>query len=89
MAYKLGFGKIHGWGAPLALQYPLLYNIVQRKDVSVADVLSHNPLNVVFRWTLTENKWEVWLHLVRRLMDINLNDNKDVFVWNGNGYVHC
>jgi hypothetical protein len=32
----------------LANQYPSLYNIVHQKQVSVANVLSHNPLNVTF-----------------------------------------
>jgi hypothetical protein len=32
----------------LASQYPTLYNIVRTKDVLVADVLSHNPLNIRF-----------------------------------------
>jgi hypothetical protein len=33
---------------PLAQQYPSLYNIMQQKQVSVANVL-HNPLNISFR----------------------------------------
>jgi hypothetical protein len=56
----------------LAQQYPSLYNIVQRKQVSVANVLSHNPLNICFRRTLTENRWNMWLHLVHRLMNVHL-----------------
>ena len=66
---------------PLAVQYPLLYNIVQRKNVLVADVLSQNPLNIVFRRTLSENKWIMWLHLVQRLMDVSLSGTADEFVW--------
>uniref|UniRef100_A0A452YDR5 Reverse transcriptase zinc-binding domain-containing protein n=1 Tax=Aegilops tauschii subsp. strangulata TaxID=200361 RepID=A0A452YDR5_AEGTS len=30
---------------PLAIQYPSLYNIVQRRDAYVATVLQSNPLN--------------------------------------------
>jgi hypothetical protein len=48
----------------------------------VADVMSHNPLNIEFRRTLTENKWSSWLYLVRRLMDIQLSGDQDSFVWN-------
>ena len=66
----------------LASQYPLLYNIVQRKEVSVADVMSHNPLNIEFRRALSGNKWDSWLHLVRRLMDVQLCGAEDKFVWN-------
>jgi hypothetical protein len=66
----------------LARQYPLLYNILQRKEVLVADVMSHNPLNIEFRRSLTEKKWASWLHIVRRLMDIQLSGDQDSFVWN-------
>jgi hypothetical protein len=38
---------------PLAVQYPYLYSIVQRKNVLVAIVLNQNPLNNAFRRTLT------------------------------------
>jgi len=41
---------------PLAQQYPSLYNIVQRKDVTVASALSHLPLSIGFRRTLIGNK---------------------------------
>jgi hypothetical protein len=44
------FGKIHGWGdSPLASQYPSLYNIVQCKQASIANVLSQVLLNIGFR----------------------------------------
>jgi hypothetical protein len=59
-----------------------VHNIVRRKEVSVADVMSCNPLNIVFRRALTENKWTSWLHLVRRLMDIQLTNDQHSFVWN-------
>jgi hypothetical protein len=34
---------------PLSLQYPSLYNIVQRKNVLVSTVLAQHPLNIDFR----------------------------------------
>jgi hypothetical protein len=40
----------------LAHQYPSLYNIVQRKGVSVAIVLNQNPLNITVRRTLGDNR---------------------------------
>jgi hypothetical protein len=40
----------------LAQQYPSLYNIVQRKQVSVANVLNQNPLNISFRQTLNKHR---------------------------------
>jgi hypothetical protein len=65
----------------LAQQYPSLYNIVHRKNVSVSNVLNQTPLNITFCRTLTDNRWRLWLQLVQRLMHIQLNDEKDTFVW--------
>jgi hypothetical protein len=65
---------------PLAQQYPSLYNIVQRKQVFVANVLNHNPLNISFRRNLSDNRWTPWLQLVQRLMNVQLNNEKDTFV---------
>ena len=67
---------------PLASQYPSLYNIVHRKQVSVADVLSHAPPpNLSFRRGLSGDKWTKWLHLVERIMQVNLTNQNDVFKW--------
>ena len=57
---------------PLAIQYPSLYNIAQRRAAYVATVLKSTPLNIQFRRTLVGNRWEARLHLVRRLMDVHL-----------------
>jgi hypothetical protein len=69
---------------PLAQQYPCLYSIVQRNHVTVANVLSHTPLNIVFRRSLTGNKWTRWLHLCQRLMSVSLSSSHDKFIWNLN-----
>jgi hypothetical protein len=66
----------------LAHQYPSLYNIVQYKNVTVANVLSYAPLNISFRQVLNGNKWMDWSHLCRRLMTISLVNEQDKFVWN-------
>uniref|UniRef100_A0A453ELS0 Reverse transcriptase zinc-binding domain-containing protein n=1 Tax=Aegilops tauschii subsp. strangulata TaxID=200361 RepID=A0A453ELS0_AEGTS len=63
--------------SPLALQYPSLYNIVQRKEDYVATVLNSVPLNIQFRRSLVGERWNAWLHLVRRLMDVQLSDQAD------------
>jgi hypothetical protein len=65
----------------LADQYPYLYNIVQRKQVSVASVLNQNPLNISFRRSLTGHRWTMWLQLVQRLLQVQLTNEKDIFVW--------
>jgi hypothetical protein len=65
----------------LAHQYPSLCNIVQRQQVSVANVFSQNPLNISFRRSLNGNRWSLWLQLVQRLMHVQLNNENDKFVW--------
>jgi hypothetical protein len=67
---------------PLKLKYPSLYNIVRRKDATVAQVLSTTPLNVSFRRSLTDNYLLAWYHLVSKVVSISLSNDKDVFVWN-------
>ena len=64
----------------LAHQYPSLYNIVNHKNVTVAHVLAHNPLNIGFRRVLSGNKWTAWLHLCQRLMMVHLSEGPDRFV---------
>jgi hypothetical protein len=65
----------------LANQYPSLYNIVQHKNVLVATVLAQSPLNICFRRGLNDHKWNAWLHLCQRLMDVNLSTESDRFCW--------
>jgi hypothetical protein len=66
---------------PLADQYLSLCNTVQRKNVLVAYVLSHIPLNIEFWRVLNGNKWNDWLNLCQRLMTVNLSNRQDKFVW--------
>jgi hypothetical protein len=67
----------------LAEQYPLLYNILKCKQVSVANVLNQNPLNISFRAYFKRNCWRLWLQLVQRLMSVQVNDEKDIFFITG------
>ena len=41
---------------PLAIQYPSLYRIVQRREVFVVSVFQSIPLNIQFRRTLAGNR---------------------------------
>ena len=66
---------------PLALQYPSLYSIVQRRDAYVATVMQSTPLNIQLRRTLVGTHWEAWLNLVRRLMDVQLSQQPDHLCW--------
>ena len=62
---------------PLALQYPSLYRIVQRRDALVATIMQSIPLNIQFRRALVGDRWEAWLHLVSRLMEVQLSHQPD------------
>ena len=66
---------------PLALQYPSLYRIVQRCDALVATIMQSIPLNIQFRRALVGDRWEAWLHLVSRLMEVQLSHQPDQFCW--------
>jgi hypothetical protein len=49
--------------------------------VLVADVLNQTPLNIRFNRALIGDKWDAWIHLVSRLMKVQLNDEPDRFKW--------
>ena len=66
---------------PLASQYSLLYNVVRRIHVLVANLLANPSLQIEFRRNLVGTKWDAWLHLVQRVMTINLKNDEDRFVW--------
>ena len=66
---------------PLASQYPLLYNVIRQKNVLVADALANSSVHIEFRRNLTGNRWDAWLHLIQRIMTINLTNDDDKFVW--------
>jgi hypothetical protein len=40
------------------------------------------PLNIGFRRALVGYRWDRWVHLVTRLMEVHLSDSNDVFKWN-------
>jgi hypothetical protein len=47
----------------------------------VSHVLGSAPLNIGFRRVLSGNKWDRCVHLVVRLMRVQLTNNEDVFKW--------
>ena len=65
----------------LAQQYPVLYNIIQGKQVLVANILSNTTLNITFHRSLMGNRCDKLLQLVNWLMHISLPNTQDVFVW--------
>jgi hypothetical protein len=62
---------------PLSVKYPTLYNLVRKKNMSVAQVLGTTPLNVSFRRALVGVNWDNWLCLVRSVLEVNLNNIRD------------
>lgn len=66
---------------PLMEKYPSLYNIVRKKHVTVAKVLSTSPLGVSFRRALTGNNLAKWHELVGRVLLVQLDKPKDNFAW--------
>jgi hypothetical protein len=65
----------------LMKKYPALYNIVRKKNATVAQVLSTTPLNVSFRRALVGENWANWLCLVGSILTVRLNEQKDTFIW--------
>jgi hypothetical protein len=53
---------------------------MQQKQVSIATVLSQVLVNVAFWCALTGNKWNRWLHLLSRLMNVQLSNQADALV---------
>jgi hypothetical protein len=64
-------------GTTLAAQYPSLYSVVRHKDQTVAQVLASVPLNIEFRRSLLGARWNRWLHLLHRLIDVQLENHDD------------
>ena len=62
---------------PLALQYPTLHNIVQRKEDYVGTVLQTIPFNIQFEHALVGERWTTWMHLVWILIEVQLSDLPD------------
>ena len=66
---------------PLKDKFPSLFNIVRRKQDFVATVLASIPLNISFRRNLGGRNLRDWHRIVASLQDVNLQGERDVFVW--------
>ena len=66
---------------PLKDKFPALFNIVRRKQDSVAKVLASVPLNISFRRNLAGRNLRDWHRIVASLQDVNLQEERDVFIW--------
>ena len=57
-------------------QYPSLYNIARKKQVSVAQVFSSRPLNLMFHRALIGDKLAKWNVLVAKVAFVQLDDTQ-------------
>ena len=65
----------------LQQRYPSLYNIVRRKNATIATVFSTTPLNVSFRRGLVDLNLDRWHNLVASIAHVRLNNMTDMFRW--------
>ena len=63
-------------------RFSSLYNLVQRKNATVASVFNTVPLNISFRRGLYEANLNRWHDLVALVENTSLNDAEDVLYWN-------
>ena len=64
---------------PFKKQYPSIYNITRQPHASVASMLSSEPLNILFRMALVDEKLLKWLDLVAKITNINLVEGSNYF----------
>jgi hypothetical protein len=69
---------------PLKDKFPSLFNIVRSKQDSVAQVLRSVPFNISFRRNLVGVNLRAWHRIVASVQDINLSEQRDIFVWSSN-----
>ena len=65
--------------SPLRVQYPQLYNIVRKKQATVAEVLSPRIPSLTWRRDLIGSKLAMWNNLASRLANIVLSQDRDKF----------
>jgi hypothetical protein len=70
----------------LMKRFPSLYNLVRKKNASVAQVLSTTPLNVSFIRALVGGNWTKWLQLVGSILNVQLCEQEDSFFWTTSKY---
>lgn len=66
---------------PLKDKFPALCNIVRRKHDTIATVMSSPILNISFRRNLVGANLTNWHRIVASLQQVNLIQQRDVFVW--------
>lgn len=67
----------------LMQQFPGLYNIVRKRNQTIASVFS-STLNIAFRRAVVGEKLRQWNRLVSLVVHVNLGETEDQFVWKVN-----
>jgi hypothetical protein len=65
---------------PLKDKFPVLFNIVRRKQDSIAIVMSSPLLNISFQRNLVSANLTNWNQIVASLQQVNLSQERDMFV---------
>jgi hypothetical protein len=60
-------------------QYPNLYNIVRKKNVTISDIFSTRRLNISFERNLVGDNLQSWHNLVLRIAEVHLNEQTYIF----------
>ena len=55
--------------------YPSLYQLMRKKNVTVAEVLGREPLNASFRRALVGDNLDSWFSLVTEVVSFELSDH--------------
>jgi hypothetical protein len=66
---------------PLKDKFSVLFNIVRRKQDSIATVMSSSLLNIYFRRNLVGANLSNWNRIVVSLQQVNLSQERDAFEW--------
>ena len=63
------------------MKFPSLFNVVRRKQDTVAAVLNSTPPNVSFRRVLRGQNLNNWNRIVSSIADVQLSEDPDFFYW--------
>lgn len=70
-----------GWGIPLNMEFPNLYNICENKGVLVGDCWEGGGWKVCFRKPLGHNDFREWERLMDIVEEFRLNGEQDHIIW--------
>jgi hypothetical protein len=81
MGRRSGSGGIHGWGCPLNLSYPNLFEICNQREWTVAKVLRDERINMTFRRNFGDKEEREWDELTLLTYGVSLSHESDSVIW--------